>query len=185
MRYFQKLASNIDVVPLLHAITRSNLWNQERLRTTHPGTPHTQVDDILLRFNDLVEARSKNDIGLVIDEHESINHPAMYLLPIARPIIFDLMRRVEGERLGRVLVTRLAPGRTIAEHVDGGDHAAYYQRYHVMLQNSPGSIFKAGNEAVYMEPGSCWWFDNAAPHSVVNNGVDDRITLIVDVRTFR
>ncbi len=186
MRNFQLIATNVDVIPTLNALAcHSDLWDQERLRTTHPLTPHHQVSDIILRFNDLKLYRASGDVSDILDEHESINHPAMFMLPQVRPILFDLMRRVEGERLGRVIITRMAPGTAIDPHIDGGEHAAYYDRYHVTLQNNPGSTFICGQESVYMTAGQVWWFNNAITHSVVNNSVDDRITLIVDIRTFR
>lgn len=186
MRYFQKLAEGVDVVPLLHAVTRQpELWNENRLRTAHPGTPHTEIDDIWLRFNDLDEYTATGKVDSILDQHESVWYPAAAKLPQARPIIYDLMRRVEGERLGRVLITRLAPGKRIAPHVDGGEHAAYFDRYHVTLQNLPGSVFRAGNEQIAAKLGDVFWFDNAQEHSVVNNSVDDRLTMIVDIRTTR
>lgn len=187
MRFFQQIAANVDVLPLLHQIQRQpELWNLETVRTNHPNTAHSQVDDILLRFNDLKAAENSGDtMKYVLDQHESINYPGFWKLSLARPLVFNLMRFVEGERLGRVIVTRLAPGKSILPHVDGGDHAAYYDRYHITLQNQPGSMFRAGNETVYMAPGDIWWFNNGAEHGVINNSKDDRITLIVDIRTPR
>lgn len=183
MRFFERLAFNVDVVPLLHAVQRqSELWNRDTLRTKFPGTPHSEVDDIWLRFQAMPE---DGDVSKLVNEHESVNYPAFWHLPQARSIIFDLMRRVEGERLGRVLITRLAPGRAIALHRDGGTHAAYYDRYHVVLQNSPGCVFRAGAEAVFMAAGEVWWFDNAQEHEVNNGSEDDRVTMIVDIRTSR
>lgn len=96
------------------------------------------------------------------------------------------MRRVEGLRLGRVLVTRLAPGRTIAVHADiRGTYAARYARYHAVLQGLPGSLFRAGPETVCMQTGEVWWFDGAAEHEVVNNSADDRIHLVIDIEASR
>ena len=184
MRYFEQLAQGVDVLPLYHAIIRQpTLWNRQDLRTTHPETPHKQVSDIWIRFNDMDKVRA--NVAEILDEHESIWQPAAFLLPQCRPIIFDLMRRVEGERLGRVLITRLGPGGSIDPHVDGGDHAAYYERHHVILANHPGSMFYAGSEEVFMPTGSVWWFDNAQMHSVVNHSAEDRLTMIVDIRTLR
>lgn len=183
MKNFFRLAQGVDSVPLLHAIYRQPaLWNTEKLRTTHKLSPHTQVEDILLRFNDLDEYRKTENAASILDEHESTFYPAWHALPQAHVIIFDLMRRVEGIRLGRVMITRLAPGKKIDPHVDGGSHAAYFERYHVMLQNSPGSIFRAGLETVTMQPGEVWWFNNAVEHEVINNSADDRITMIVDIK---
>lgn len=183
MKNFQMLAAGVDVGPLAHAVQRhSELWDQFTLRTVHEATPHKEVSDIWLRFQDLKPYTDGGDPAAVIDEHESICYPAWNLLPQARPIIFDLMRRVEGQRLGRVLITRLASGKKIEPHVDGGEHAAYYERYHVVLQGLPGSVFKCGDEQVCMRTGEVWWFDNSVEHSVINNSADDRIHMIVDIR---
>jgi len=178
MRNFQVIATNVDIIPLLNAIMRdSALWNQNTLRTDHPNTAHAQVDDIWLRFNETDEPAA------VFDDTECVNYPAWWALPQARGLIFDLMRRVEGERLGRVLVTRLAPGRKITPHVDGGAPATYYDRFHIVLNAAPGCLFRAGEETVQMRAGEVWWFDNTQEHEVVNNSVDDRIHLIIDIRT--
>ncbi len=112
-----------------------------------------------------------------------MNYPAFAALPQARPLICDLMRLVEGERLGRVVVTRLAPGKAITPHADEDAHASYYDRYHIALQVLPGVIFRCGDEAAPMMTGEVWWFNNASVHEVMNESNDDRITLIVDIRT--
>lgn len=189
MRNFLKLAQNINVLPLLHSIHRQpELWNQNTLRTTHVQSPHTQVDDIWLRFNDLElnkkgpETAEQTEYAGVLDDHESICYPAWHKLPEAQIIIFDLMRMVQGLRLGRVLITRLLPGNVITPHVDGGSHAEYYERYHCILQNLPGSNFRAGNETICMKTGDLYWFDNSQEHEVLNYSADDRLTLIIDIK---
>ena len=101
-------------------------WNQHPIRTTFPGTPH-DVNDILLRFNSVHEYEATGDPASIVDGHESINFPAFAALPQARPLIFGLMARVEGERLGRCIITELLPGHQITPHIDSGAHAAYYR----------------------------------------------------------
>lgn len=181
MQNFLFVAGGVDVVPLLLALkVNAHLWDENKLRTQHDLTPHKQVHDIWLRFNDL--ALYKDDFSGVVDEHESINYPAWYALPEARSIIFSLMARVEGVRLGRCLITKLPPGGRIEPHVDGGEHAAYYERFHICLQSQPGIVFRTGEESVTMRPGEVWWFDNKIEHEVINNSADDRLHLIVDIK---
>jgi hypothetical protein len=96
-------------------------------------------------------------------------------------MVLDLMRRVDGGRLGRVMITRLAPGDIIEPHIDQGAPAEYYSRYHVALQSLPGALNHSGNETVTYRMGEMWWFDNRAMHSVVNNSADDRIVIVMDV----
>ena len=172
----------MDIVPLSNEIIRNgHLWNTETLRTEFEESPHSSVDDIWLRFNDI----NSLDNEEIIDNHESINYPAFWELPEARKLIFWLMARVNGERLGRCLITRLCPGEKIDLHVDGGDHASYYDRYHIVLQGLPGSVFNCGDESIQMRTGEVWWFNNEIEHEIINNSADDRIHLIVDIRTSR
>lgn len=164
-------------MPLMLAIQRRpELWNQNTLRTTYPGTPHAQIDDIWLRFNEIPA-----DEIQVIDDKEAVDYPAYALLPEARSIVMNVFAAVAGERLGRVLITRLPPGAKIAAHADTGAPAAYYDRFHVVLQ-SAGSMYRCGDEWAAMETGDVWWFQNAIEHEVVNDGPIDRIHLIIDAR---
>jgi len=179
MQNFHRIAAGVDVIPLMHSIVRHpELWNENRLRTTFDDTPHAEVDDIWLRFNQ-VDGREISQIG---DDLEAVACPAWSVLP-AKPLVLDLMRRVEASRLGRVLVTRLRPGKRILAHMDVlGAYAHYYQRYHVVLQGLPGSLFTAGEETVCMQTGEVWWFNAHAMHEVVNNSADDRVHMLVDLR---
>lgn len=184
MNNFYLVARGIDVVPLMLQLhEHSYLWDQNNLRTTHPESPHTQVNDIWLRFNDLTPYQ-ENPLAAA-DEHESIWYPAANILTAARPIIFALMNTMQGERLGRCLITKLAPGKKIDRHDDGGSHAAYYERMHVVLQGLPGSLFECEGERVNMQTGEVWWFNNAGQHEVINNSADDRIHMIVDIKVTR
>lgn len=181
MKNFLKVAEGMDVMPTLAALAmHPHLWNQNTLRTTHPGTAHAQADDIWLRFNEIV-----GDGASVIDDVACINYPAMRELPQARPLIFFLLARMEGEQLGRCLITRLKPGAVIAPHCDQGAPATFYDRFHIMLQCKPGVTFRAGDERVQMKSGEIWWFDNTVEHEVINHSDDDRISLIVDMRVTR
>lgn len=178
MRNFLRIAQGVDVVPALNALAQKpDLWDENTLRTTHPGTAHSQVSDIWVWFNDA------SDPTKVIDDRDVIPYRAWSDLPQVRPLVLDLMRRVEGVRLGRVLITRLPPGKRIMPHVDGGAPATYYSRYQVALQSEPGCVFRIGDEGVTFRTGDVWWIDNTVEHSVENNSPDDRIVLIVDVRT--
>lgn len=172
MRYFQKLVEGVQVLPVLHALVRKpHLWNVDRLRTTFEGTPHAQVDDVLLRFG-------KAD-G---DDLEATDRAAM-TETAAKPLLLNVMQLVSGSRLGRAVVTKLEPGRKIMPHADvKGAYCDYYTRYHLVLQGLPGSLFTCGDETVNMRTGELWYFDAHAEHSVMNNSPDDRIHLLVDVR---
>jgi hypothetical protein len=188
MKNFFKLCDGINTIPLLLVIQQNpQLWDQNTLRTTHPYTPHSQVHDIWLRFNDTSVLEEKGETGRkeFLDQHESIDYPSFDKLYEARIMTNQLMAQVQGQRLGRVMITKLEPGKKIDAHVDSGDHAAYYERFHIVLQSAPGVIFRAGDEKVYMKTGECWWFQNQVEHEVINNSVSDRLHMIVDIHTGR
>lgn len=170
-------------MPLLNQLVRHpELWNQNTLRTTHANSPHSAVSDIWLRFNNVIEYEKTGNPSAILDQHESIWYPASHALTEARPLVFGLMARVKGVRLGRVLITKLSPGKKIDRHADSGDHAAYFERYHFALQSLPGSMFECGGEVINMPPGTVWWMQNQHEHCVENNSADDRIHLIADIK---
>lgn len=173
MRYFHKVLENVQVLPIMAAIARQpDLWNKDDCRKTFDNSPHTKVDDILLRFG----AKDGDDL-------EAISTPLMGRLPRVTDTVLDVMRLLNATRLGRVLVTRLAPGNKILPHADVlGKYAEYYTRYHLVLQGLSGSTFSCGDETVQMKTGELWWFDAHAEHSVSNNSQDDRVHLLMDIR---
>lgn len=197
MRNFQQIAAGIDVLPLLHALAlQPQLWNANKARTWHPQSAHRVVDDILLRYNDYDAERGDDFVERVCSEVAVVNFPAFAALPQAVPIVFGLMARVMGEHLGRVFISRMAPGVCIPPHTDRIapaeeafpdkiPPAVYFARYQVALKASPGVVFRAGDETVFMEPGTIWHFDNCVEHEVKNHSQDDRISLVIDIRPYR
>lgn len=172
MKYFFKLGQGIEVLPLMDRLMRNpDFWNQNEARTTFEGTPHADVQDILLRFG----KTDGNDLDV-------IDTPAMKVFD-AKRVALTIMALVGGSRLGRVVITKLASGKKILPHADTeGLYAKYYTRYHLVLQGFPGSLFLCGDETVQMLTGELWWFDASAEHCVMNNSADDRIHMLVDVR---
>lgn len=191
-----QIAAGVDPLPLLHAIAlQPQLWNANRTRTWHPQSAHRVVDDILLRYNQF-DPDKDDFVERVCSEIPAINMPAFAALPQAIPIVFGLMARVQGEHLGRVFISRMAPGICIPPHTDRIapaeeafpdkiPPAVYFDRYQVALKASPGVVFRVGDETVFMEPGSIWWFDNCVEHEVLNHSQDDRISMVIDIRPFR
>lgn len=196
MRNFHRIAENVNVMPLLHQVVRhKELWNQNTFRTTFPNTPHVDVDDIWLRFSDPVKCSTTTK---VIGDDSPIWYPAARVLTESRDIILNLMRATNAYELGRVLISRVRPGGVILPHRDSeGEYVLTpdIARYHVILQGLPGSLYTCGEpdsegnasldvETVQMLTGEVWWFDAHKLHHIQNNSADDRIHLLVDVRTW-
>ncbi len=190
MKHFLKLATNVDVLPLVLAIHRLDkshgVWKSDTYLRDYPQGPFGDTESIILRFPPRsvheTEEALKNHLAN-FDQHENVDQQVFKQLPEARPLIFGLMTAVQGERLGRCIINKLRPGGQIYPHKDTAAHAEYFDRFHIVLQSGPGSVFRCEDEHVNMQTGEVWWFNNALDHEVINNSHDDRIHLVVDIRT--
>lgn len=187
MRNFLQIASGVDVIPLaleLHA--HPELWNVDSERL-HPNGPHRDSDDIWIRANDKTHALKTGDWSKFNHEHDSIFYPAFYELPSARKLIFDLMARVQGERLGDIFIWRVQPSKQIFPHIDASWHVNYYDKFNICIQGSHGAAFlyPESNEAIPANPGDVHRFINTEIHSCINNSSEDYIMLCVCIRTHR
>ncbi len=167
------------------------MWGAHPLRQNFvKDSPHRDATDIWLRWNEVnllpPGAEHKMDTDQLVralDDCEVVAYPAWAAMPYTRNVVLDLMRHVEGVRLGRVMLTRLPHGSKIHPHADAGAPAWYYERYHVVVGCGDGpNKFRIGDEWVDMRPGSVWWVNNEVEHEVLNESGADRIHLIVDIR---
>ena len=170
--------------PLQQALwTNPDLWNKHSFRRTYDGTPHTDVDDIWLRYSPDV---APDQPELVQEAQGAIWHKeAAVLGPAVRQLVLDVMRLTNSYQLDRLLITRIPPGGQILPHADVTGayvHLAGLGRYHAVIQGLPGSMFYCGGEEVCMKTGEVWWFNAHQIHSVVNRSEADRIHLLIDTR---
>jgi hypothetical protein len=191
MKNFLKLLDGALVNPLLLAIhrfdkSRGDIWKEDTYLRDYPQGPFGDTESVILRFppRSVLETKEelKNHLS-TFDQHENVDQDIFKLLPEARLLIFGLMALVQGERLGRCIINKLKPGGKIYRHADTKDHAEYWDRFHIVLQSEPGSMFYCDDEQVMMQTGEIWWFNNALEHEVINNSSEDRIHLVVDIRT--
>lgn len=187
MKNFTRLAQNVDVLPLLLEVQmQPHLWDEHPVRL-HPKGPHRETHDIWLRYNDEAQFKASGDYSKFNDGHDPIWYPGYYALPSARRLIFDLMARVCGERLGAVLIYKVPPGAKILPHVDTGWHVGYFDKFNIALQSEPGCVFvyPKDEEVMRAVTGDCYWFRNDVPHAVENQSKNDQIILTVCIRTHR
>lgn len=190
MKNFMLIANDVNIQPLLLALHRleksHGVWKEDTYLRDYPQGPFGHTESVILRFpprsvHETEEALSQHEVNF--DQHENVDQPVFKSLPEARPLIFNLMAAVQGERLGRCIINKLNPGGVIYPHADTPAHAEYWDRFHIVLQSAPGSNFRAGDEWVHMRTGEVWWFNNRIEHEVINNSADERIHLVVDIRT--
>lgn len=183
MRNFIRMSGGLDTTQTLLELARQpQLWGARNFRTTFAGTPHTDVQDIWLRFN--AEAKELDNVAKAND---IIWYPEISHFPSIGQIVLPLMLYTKSWTIERLLVTRLPPGGRIAPHAD--DNGPYVtqpciNRYHVVLQGLPGSLFRTGDETVQMLTGEIWWFNPLIEHECLNNSCDDRIHLLVDLKSW-
>lgn len=190
MKNFLKIAEGMQTQIILLAINRlakmGDVWKEDTYLRDYPQGPFGDTESIILRFPPRsvheTEEALKNHLAN-FDQHECVDQNIFKQMPEVRNLIFNLMAAVQGERLGRCIINKLRPGGRIYPHADTATHAEYYDRFHIVLQAGAGSIFTCGDEQANMQTGEIWWFNNSLTHEVVNNGANDRIHLVVDIRT--
>lgn len=185
VKHFHLIVQNLDVSALRLQIKRQPwLWDRNDMRKTWNGTPHRQMSDIWLRYNAWANFNPEHPEHFG-NEHDSVYYPAWDALPAARPIVFELMAHLQGERLGGILITRIPPGGVIEPHTDAGWHVSYYDKYYVQLDSEAGAEFWCEDEVFVPKRGDVYFLDNTKLHGVCNNSTEDRMTLIVCVRSDR
>lgn len=183
---FLKIAQGVDVGPLALEIARQpGLWNQHMRRLTIDGSPHRETDDIWLRYKESASNEKSGDWTSFYAEHDPVWYDGYYALPAARKLIFDLMARVEGERLGGIIIYRVPAGKQIYVHTDEAWHAQYYEKFNFSIKSQPGCVFyyPKNDEGMESNTGDVFWFKNTVPHGVLNQSKEDQIIMTVCIKT--
>ena len=184
MRNFLKVCDGINVEPLNFLLKKnSHLWNQKTLRKDQANSPHLEMSDIWVRYNNDQEAKATGDYSEFHEQHYPVWYPCIDKLPMIRNISLALMAKMGAVHLGGVLITKIPPGGRIEPHIDSNWHAQFYNcKLYVPIQTNRYCINRCEDEIVTMNTGECWYFNNNVEHEVKNDGNDDRITLIICMR---
>lgn len=178
-----KIADGFNVLPLQQAIKRQPWLFGQHIERCTGESPHRETTDIWVRFNKDIPPFGGKPWQFSNDEHDSQWYPSYYMLPQVRPLVFDLMHLVDGERLGAVFITKTPPGCKIHPHTDNRWHAEYYDKYYIPIQNNEGATFEFPDGVIKPNLGEVWWFDNSVDHWVNNSSTEDRLSLIVCIRS--
>ncbi len=76
---------------------------------------------------------------------------------------------------------RLRPNEQIKPHVDAGEFLETIYRLHFPILTNSDAFYVVEDERVHMPVGSCYEIDNQRMHWVENNGVEDRIHLVINI----
>lgn len=177
------LHRGVPVQPLIEQLNaHPELWDENVFRTESPAyvSPHQRISDIICRFNDW--KNWTGDRAAFNAEHELVWWGPYQKLTYLKPLVFDLMRLFEAERLGMVLITRIPPHCEVAKHVDQGWHAEHYLKFGLQIAAAPGQKFCYEGFELETQPGDLFAFDNSKVHWVENPTDSERITLIICLR---
>jgi len=181
MKHFETVTHGIDISEL-HAQLEAQpeLWN-EHLGRANPDSPHFGVSDIWVRYR---AARDLTKPQHFAEPHWAEYYPIWDKLPALKPIVFDLMHKLEATYLGGILVTKIPPGGRVKPHHDRGSwHAETMDtKVYVGVQSNSGCVNFCGDESLVINAGDAVVFNNQIVHSVENNGTTDRITAIICMR---
>jgi len=94
-----------------------------------------------------------------------------------------ILEKTNGEGyLLRAILVKLFKNSDIPSHRDTANETfKYSRRIHIPIVTNPSCLFTVGEETIHMKEGEIWEMNNdKLEHSVVNNGDEDRIHLIID-----
>jgi len=187
MKYFHKVGQSFSTQPILDELhSQPLLWGKSP-RVMFPGSPHVDTEDIVLRGPVGQHTASLQEMHVEIACED---YPAGELMPLTLGIANNLayllssdeMRHLDSPlRLGRVIMTKIEPGKTIHPHADEGPVPEFYRRFHLCIEGGEFNIFMIRGEVQAMEAGEMWETDVREIHTVVNLMETDRIHLIVDI----
>ena len=177
MKTCEKVASDLDVTHLVQFLNyHEDMWSEITIRQEFPGTAHADTHCIFARGPEMFSVdKFFMDIG-------SYDYPAMAkLAPHLNDLLTNLLSHtLEITELGRILIVNLKAGGRVEDHIDEGDYADYYNRFHIVLTTNDKCTNTTGGEAVHWGVGECWWFNHKLVHSAENYGETSRIHIIVD-----
>ena len=170
------IEDGIDVAPLLNAVrNRYDLFAMTVARQSFDQSPHSETMSIFVR-GPLGWTRDwyQNDIG-------AMDYPAAQILaePL-RQVVTPILSRLQLAELGRVMIVELPPGGRVTTHIDQGEYARHYKRWHLVLSGGKRATLTCGDDVVECWPGRLFTFNHHKPHSARNLEDEARIVLIID-----
>lgn len=179
MAKFELIDSGVDVSEFLMDIQQQpHLWNKNPCRLSKFG-PHHETQDMIIRYREEKPFRDSAKWGDFIGEHVPLWNKTVDYLPISKIMSMDLMKKLNGEILGGVLIYKVEPGKQIYPHIDTGWHPTYYDKYNICLASNPKAAFYYDDCKMVQKAGDIHWFCNNVTHWVKNEGDTDHIVMTV------
>jgi len=178
---------HVDVVKINSFIDANpHLWNKYKQRTESSMSPHREVDDIWVRYNDIKNYDPQNPLAFH-DKHESTWYieDELFKSQISKicRVICDKYESSHTE-FGGILITRIPAGKQVYRHCDKGSwHAEYYRdKYLIPLKANENQSFNFDGQSVITPVGDIFSFNNLVDHWVLNDSDEPRVSLIICMR---
>lgn len=182
MKPIKLLVRNAPVFDLQDELaTHPDIWDRRKQRTAQ--YVHGDVSDIWVRYNELGLTNPSAALADMQTAHESVWYPESELIPSARKLALQIMGFVQGERLGGILITRVPAGTEVKPHSDHSWHADYYDKFAIQVHGHSQQAFCFEDASLVTLPGDIYTFDNSKVHWVTNESPEDRVTMIICIKT--
>lgn len=102
----------------------------------------------------------------------------------AYKLIYNIVKDLEEKFVGkaaRILLIKLNSKSDVSVHTDNGDYLSSVNRCHIPIITNDLVTYTIDQESIHMKPGECWEINNFKPHSVNNDGYEDRVHLLIDI----
>lgn len=166
MNFNFKFLGKIDVSSFQAKIEDLD-WEYFKFRqTTHAVHKETLTVPLLFDSKFSTVAIHK-DFALFINELEFVKR--------------KLVEKLGNGYLQSAILINLPAGKVVARHIDKGEGFKKYHRVHIPIWTNENCFFEVDQEVIQMQAGEIWEINNSEKaHSVQNNGITDRIHLLVD-----
>lgn len=174
MKFFRRVMSGIDVAPLLTEIqAQDGAW---LANTSRQDKIQVQRDTNTIFLRGAVR---RPDLH-INENQESQPTQISAKFPLAMSMMAKIAEATKSS-LSRATIVRLKPKSQVGQHIDVGSYYLIRNRFHLVLYSPSGSVLISGNEAVRMQAGELWWFDNKQHHSARNESEGWRVHYIFDL----
>lgn len=155
------------------ASTPPPIWDEFGVRSSYPGSAHTDTRAILCR-GPLSFAHAYNPKALRTWRYHGLNG--------VRRLVNDVLVHLNVATVGNVMVAELKPFGTVDPHIDQGDYAEHFDRIHIAVAG--GCVFYVDDQPHYPKAGDVFLFNHRRMHHVTNPYPEARTHVIVDL-TFK
>lgn len=100
---------------------------------------------------------------------------------VSKPLVEFVNKMIPNGKIVRGEVVNLIPGRSLTPHVDIYWFHRESRRIHIPITTNDQCFLTFENRQHYLEVGTMYEINNRIVHSAVNNGLTNRVHVILDV----